>query len=99
MKATKLYLENRLHLAVYVTAKAEGGTLTITVHRQPIPGADTIPAGKSAIYRMNDELRRCMRGTKLNVELRNRSGMAFILSPGREKMKDGPIMGIDPIPN
>lgn len=99
MKAKKLYLENRLHVAVHVTAKAESGTFIITVHRQPVPGADTIPAGKAAIYRMNDELRRCLRGTKLDVELRNRSGMTIIVSPGREKLKDGPILGIEALPN
>ena len=99
MKASKRYLENRLHVAVHVTAKAENGTYTITVHRVPIAGSDAIPAGKAAIYRMNDELRRCLRGTKLSVELRNRSGMSIVVSPGREKMKDGPILAIDPLPN
>lgn len=99
MRTARLYLENRLSVAVHVTAKAEGGTFTITVHRAAVPGADMIPAGKAAVYRMNDELRRCMRGTKLNLELRNRSGMAIVVSPGREKMKDGPILGIDPLPN
>ena len=99
MKATKLYLENRLPVAVYVTANAASGTLQITVHGSPVPGADHVPSGKAAIYPVNDELRRCMDGAKLRFELRNRTRMSFTLSPGREKMRDGPILGLEPLPN
>lgn len=95
MRGTKLFLENRLAVTLYAVLRAEHGRLIITVFSARTPGADEIPPGKAAGYAMNDELRRCMAGTKLNFEFRNRSNMAILLSAGRERMKDGPILGIE----
>ncbi|MEY4744508.1 MAG: hypothetical protein RL272_453 [Candidatus Parcubacteria bacterium] len=100
MTATKLFVENALDIPVYLTVNAEGGELLITARRQPTPGAECVPSGKAAVYRINDALRRCFGPDgKLRFEFRNRLGMAICFSAGREKTKDGPIIKIESLPN
>lgn len=99
MRASKLFLENRLAIPLYAVLRAEAGRLIITVFSVRTPGADEIPPGKAAGYAMNDDLRRCMNGAKLNFEFRNRSTMAILLSAGRERVKEGPILAIEPCMN
>ncbi len=100
MKATKLYVENGLDVTVYLTVRVEGGELLIIARRQPVPGAETVPSGKAATYRVNDALRACFdRQGRLRYEFRNKLGTAVRFSAGREKTAEGPIMKIEPLPN
>ncbi len=100
MRATKLFVENALSGSIYLTTSVENGELTITARRLPVPGAEHVPSGKAAIYRVNDALRRCFDPQgKLRYTFCNRLGMAVRFSAGREKTKDGPILKIEPLLN
>ncbi|HSD12695.1 MAG TPA: hypothetical protein VLC10_04000 [Patescibacteria group bacterium] len=100
MKASKIFMENGLDVPVYLTVKIEGGELLIIARRQPVPGAEHVPAGKAAVYRVTDALRQCFdRQDKLRYEFRNKLGMAVRFSAGREKTREGPIMKIEPLLN
>lgn len=100
MKATKLFVENGLDVPVYLTVSVERGELRLTARRQPTPGAEHVPAGKAAVYRVTDALKACFSGPNtLRYEFRNKLGMAVRFSAGREKTAEGPIMKIEPLPN
>lgn len=99
MKATKVYLENRTNVPLYANVRAENGVMTITLYRLPMAGSEHIPAGKAATYAVNDALKRCFKGGRLEYEIVNRTKMSIVFDGGREKLRDGPILKIEQLPD
>lgn len=100
MPATKVYFENATGRPIWLRLNAEDGELKIDVYGQEFSGVERIEPGRTLICAVNRLIRSCIRNGKLEYEFRvfavPREKM-FELSPGRERMVDGPIFRFEPL--
>lgn len=94
MKATKLYIENRMAFPVYVLLHAEDGELNIHVYAQPYSNAEKIGPNMVTGFLTDAAMQSCYDRRNRLVYVIQTHGCSIMFVGGADRYPDGPIFSI-----
>ncbi len=98
MASTKIFFENLVGESLYILLMAKKGNLEIHVFDEPFSVATEAPAGKMLGFEVNAEIRSCIHGGQLAFEVCGHNArVRFAVTPGRERLAEGPIFTLSPV--
>jgi len=100
MAAKKIFFENYLDVPMYVFLRTNKGRLEIHVFDEQTVGVTEIGPSKRVAFDLSSLVGTCIRNNSLAFTLVGHNGkIRCTISPGRDRLPEGPVFAITPVEN